>query len=194
MRREFFEQRAKLAGTSRDMKWMRIFVEAQSPGNVACWAELHMTDSFLSRLEALHQLLQTQSLTSVESLVPVIWKIADGWEIDTDSTMHVWENGISFEAGAYPIGPNRIYALRQAIEAHAFIDDMTEFIATARCIDGLRWDDVVVTTGEGRLNYERYREATIEAMADDWENDFISRVNTHLCKFRLPVVRRRQCG
>jgi hypothetical protein len=194
MSRGFFEQRAKLAGSSRDMKWMRIFVEAQSPGNVACWVELHMTDSFLSRLEALHQLLQTQSLTSVESLAPVIWKIADGWEIDSDSTMHLWENGISFEAGAYPIGPNRIYALRQTIEAHAFIDDMSEFIATARCVDGLPWDDVVDNTGEGGLDYERYREATINAMVSDRENDFISRVNTHLCKSGQPILRRRQCG
>jgi hypothetical protein len=153
-----------------------------------------MTNSFLSRLEALHQLLQTQSLTSVESLAPVIWKIADGWEIDSDSTMHVWENGISFEAGAYPIGPNRIYALRQAIAAHAFIGDMTEFIATARCTDELRWDDVLVNTEEDVLDYERYRAATIEAMASDWKNDLISRVNTHLVKSGLPVLRRRKCG
>ena len=194
MSREFFEQRAKLAGVSREMKWMRIFVEAQSTGNVARWAELHMTDSFLSRLEALHQLLQSQNLTSVESLMPVVWKIADGWEIDSDSTMHVWENGISFEAGAYPIGPNRIYALRQTIEAHAFIDDMSEFIATASCVDGLRWDDVVVSPRECASDFERYREATINAMVSDRENDFISRVNTHLCKFGLPVLRRRQCG
>ena len=165
MSREFFEQRAKLAGVSREMKWMRIFVEAQSTGNVARWAELHMTDSFLSRLEALHQLLQSQNLTSVESLMPVVWKIADGWEIDSDSTMHVWENGISFEAGAYPIGPNRIYALRQTIEAHAFIADMSEFIATARCGDEPRCDDVLVNPGECGMDYERYREATIDAMA-----------------------------
>jgi len=191
MDREFFRQRAKLAGVGHEMKWTRIFVEAQSTGDIARWAELHMTHSFLSRLECLHQLLQSQSLTSVELLVPVIWQIADGWEIDSDSNMHVWENGVSFETGAYPIGPkNRVFALRQTIEAHAFIADMSEFIATARCVDEPRCDDIVVNPGECGMDYERYREATIDAMASDRENDFISRVNTHLVQSGQPVLRR----
>jgi hypothetical protein len=192
MSSEHFVRRRHWTGADSKLKDARVFIEAQSNGGVARWAEVHLTESFSERFELLHQLLLSQNLTSVECLVPVVWKLADGWVTDSDSTMSVWTDGVTFKNDAHPADHKWNVALRHEMHADVFLEDIEGFISDSRSTDVARWDDVVVNPAGWELDYETYREATIDAMTTDRKNNLICRVNTHLLGSALPVLRRRK--
>ncbi len=194
MDRDSLIRRASTLKSGRQLKWKRLFIEAQNALDAARWVEIALTDQFLNLFEHLHRVLVTEKLAAVESRVLrslVKWAPGENWEIERWTTVRVDDHMALFEAYAYPEGLTApLFVTRHAVTAVLFYGNADEFVQSSRHDkEGVPHDEIHVNPEEYGLDRKMYRPSTIQSMIADQEDDFISVVNTYLINTGQPVLR-----
>ena len=87
------------------VKVPRFFVQTDPThphANIARWVELSLTDTFFTRIQEMHRLVDQHSLELVVAEFNAKWCLFDGWEVHPlggqGTQLEVWSNGFTVTA------------------------------------------------------------------------------------------------
>ena len=158
----------------------RLFIQidpANPHANIARWAEVNMSNTFVSRVQALHGLIGKHRLQLVTAEFDAQWCLAEGWQVNDDfgvpdTWLDVWSDGFTIRSHITrmdePKGRNATTLNAEAAYMWGTIDEfVAEFHTDLICESFDRLE-----TAQGWSDYVPGE--------PDWEIAFARQVQTYL--------------